>query len=213
MIFKLVQGLTGIFVIIVLMTWLVKDIHRSIQPDKSLRIKTKLDALIATYMQRDTFDSSSTITFLMEVDALEDPFVEAPMLPPRSRRMRLRAQGPSANSVVGIESVGPWTIVDAQGGNVDDRFKAMSYDNKQDAIEDAYELQKRSGKSWVIRDALGRRLTVSPPPQMLKGEYKQCRDAKGRFTKKREVYSIHPLDEPYPVEMMPPPPFETESVG
>lgn len=39
---------------------------------------TKLDKLIEEYMAQDTLDPSSTINFLMEADALKDPFADAP---------------------------------------------------------------------------------------------------------------------------------------
>lgn len=60
--------------------WLVKDVHRSIQPGvftKEIEPPTKLGKLIEQYMKQDPLDSSSTINFLMEVDGLEDPFAEA----------------------------------------------------------------------------------------------------------------------------------------
>lgn len=86
--------------------------------------------------------------------------------------------------------------------------RAVDYLDKRRMEEDAYQLQK-DGKKITIFDSNGKQIFVAPAPKMLKSECKQCRDAKGRFTKKREVLSIHPMDEPYPIERITPWPGKT----
>ncbi len=94
-----------------------------------------------------------------------------------------------------------WAIWSDDGSVVD-------YFDKRKMEVDAYQLQKQ-GKKITIFDSNGKQLFVAPPPQLFKEEMKQLRDNKGRFKKKEKACSIHPLDEPYPIERITPWPGET----
>lgn len=85
-----------------------------------------------------------------------------------------------------------WSVVDSNGFNVE-----MALDERG-AMERAY----KKGYPYIRNEQTGKRLKVTFKPTMVKSECKQCRDARGRFTKKREVLSIMPMDEPNPMEII-----------
>lgn len=157
---------------------------------------TKLDKLIKAYMAQDALDPTSTINFLMEVDGLEDPFAEAPMLPPpkpsdaatsarppRARKCQVCGQIGSFSGgvchVCGGRATHPSWAIWSDGGAVD-------YRDKRSMEEDAYQLQKE-GKKITIFDSYGKQLFVAPPPVLMASGGVQRIGLSNRWRDSREL--------------------------
>jgi len=101
-----------------------------------------------------------------------------------------------------------WRITDVNG------HVMREFGSEQRAIKCAYRMQKEEGIDFYVIDDRGRRKIVAKPPRLIEEIIKKpkvpYRDANGRFCKAPDPFdeycaSIHPLDEPYPIEIIQPP--------
>lgn len=256
-----VFGILGIFCVLSILCWLVKDVRRSIRPAPEPEKPTKLDQLIETYMKSDPLDVSATIEFLMEAEVLKDPFVEAPRRldgtpgPPRKPSSATIMDDIANVYAVPSHMFGEagacrmCGFVGTLGGGVcklcghrqyKERFyvtdangnRLGTYARKQEAVEAGYELQKLHRPdliAYVFDEQTGKGERVASAPRTIDDIREEHgrkrkhprRDAKGRFCKapepvyasydayvkdelERKYASIHPMDEPYPIEMIRP---------
>lgn len=181
MILHILEIIFGCGCMAALFGWLVLDVRESIKPAPLQEPPTKIDKLIKAYMKRDSLDPTSTINFLMEVDGLEDPFAEAPMLPPpkpsdaaTSARPPRARKGPAYNIM-------------------DDLVRAYS-------VNSHYMGSEPSELDHIQHMVVSGLMTQDEGRRHLERNMAQCGCAK---CKGGGV--IHPMDEPYPVQNMRPP--------
>lgn len=177
------------------LVWCLRSLRPATPGPLQMKRPTNLEALIASYMKRDALDPTSTITFLIEADALKDPFAEhKPQPPPRPSDAATSARPPRS-----IRR--KWAVVDQNGREYG------VFDSESIATTCAYQLSDH-GKPMFLVDDYGRRKHVAERPHLIAEEgtpYNSWYDKLVQEEIKQAYERIHPMDEPYPVEIIRPP--------
>ena len=169
MILKALEIIFGCGFTAALLGWLIFDVRKSIKGEKRHHFAdlegrygwnedgprdkpTKLEARIAKYMEADPLDPSATLEFLMEVDALKDPFADAPDWAQKIEDKR-KALPPPKPSDAATSARPPWARKGPVYSVMDDLARAYSMNAHYMGEDHASEIaHMRAGMDRFLRE-------------------------------------------------------------